>query len=201
MRPAPSPLRTCPLDPDTGVSISAMCGATFAASAAMRSGSQVEAHSTIFGVPGVTAGTIAFVTTSSTCLVSNTASSTTSQCATSSSVAAPPPAFANAAVFAVSMSKPFGEKPLRRAAGAPARCRAGRAPRCRSGAPPSSGDLVEDREQAERIGDVRVVARVDLVGLPALALRPFEELAEAVIRARTLGIDVGARRGRLGGKL
>ena len=70
----------------------------------MRSGSQVLAHSTIFGTPGVSAGSTAFVTTSSTWSVSNTASSTTSQCATSSRLAATPPALANAAILAASMS-------------------------------------------------------------------------------------------------
>ena len=69
----------------------------------MRSGSQVLAHSTTLGTL-VSAGSTAFITTSSTWPVSNTASSTTSQCATSSSVAAMPPAFANAAVLAASMS-------------------------------------------------------------------------------------------------
>ena len=66
IRPTPSPLRTCPLEPDTGVSIMAMCGATRAISAAMRSGSQVEATSTVLRAPGVIAGRIAFATTSST---------------------------------------------------------------------------------------------------------------------------------------
>ena len=66
MRPTPSPLRTCPLEPDTGVSIRRKVGATFAINAAMRSGSQVLAHMTVFGVPGVMAGSNAFVTTSST---------------------------------------------------------------------------------------------------------------------------------------
>ena len=75
----------------------------------------------------------------------------------------------------------------RRSAGAPVRCRAGRAPRCRSCAPWScAGDLVEDREQRLRIGDVRIVARVDLVGLPALALRALIELAEVVADAGLL---------------
>jgi hypothetical protein len=104
-------LRTCALDPDTGASIMRKPrGATVAIRAAMRSGSQVEAQSTVSGAP-VSAGNSAFVTTSSTWFVSNTASSTTSQRATSSSVAAVPPALPNAAVFAASMSKPFGEKP------------------------------------------------------------------------------------------
>ena len=156
------------------------------------------AHSTVFGAPGVSAGSTAFVTTSSTWSVSNTASSTTSQCATSSSVAAMPPALANAAVLAASMSKPFGENP-RRSAGAPARCRAGRAPRCRSAAPWSCvGDLVQDREQRLRIGDVRVVARVDLVSAPALALRALGELAEGVADAGLGAVDVAARQRGLG---
>ncbi len=56
-------------------------------------------------------------------------------------------------------------------------------------------------QQRGRIGDVRIVACIDLVSLPALALRALVMLAEAVADAGLLRIDIGARCGGLGGKL
>src|ERR1043165_95146 len=53
IHPTPSPLRTCALEPDTGASIMRSRGATASISAAMRSGSQVEAHSTVLATLGV----------------------------------------------------------------------------------------------------------------------------------------------------
>src|SRR5690349_6956742 len=75
----------------------------------MRSGSQVEVHSTI--LPEA-AGTSARSTTSSTCSVLNTASTIGSQCcAISASEAARPPISASFLVRAGSTSKPSTEKP------------------------------------------------------------------------------------------
>ena len=117
------------------------------------------------GAPGVTAGRIAFVTTSSTWSVSNTASSTTSQRATSSSARRHAAGLRERrglrGVDVVALRvEARADQPVRQRAAEQAEPRD--ADRC---APWScAGDLVEDREQRLRIGDVRIVARVDLVG-------------------------------------
>src|SRR3989442_1229805 len=62
------------------------------------------------------------------------------------------------------------------------------------------GDLAEDLHQHLGRRDVRVMARVDFVGTPALALGARKELTERITDTGTLGIDIAARHRMLGGQ-